>query len=106
LGQWRRPETDSRHLSAQALQKNLWLTAGGKGLATHQMIATGIAKMHKMTFQFGSDFEANQRVDTWFERAMENVRNTLASPEPVMVPAHVANRIRARFESRLAALSR
>ena len=62
--------------------------------------------MHKMTFQFGSDFEANQRVDTWFERAMENVRNTLASPEPVMVPALIADRSRARFESRLAALSR
>jgi hypothetical protein len=62
--------------------------------------------MNRMTFQFGSDFEANQRIDTWFERAMDNVRNTLASPEPVMVPALVAHRSRVRFESRLAALSR
>ena len=62
--------------------------------------------MHKMTFQFGSDFEANQRVDTWFERAMDNVRNALANPEPAMVPAHVASRGMTRFESRLAALSR
>lgn len=62
--------------------------------------------MHKMTFQFGSDFEANQRVDTWFERAMENVRNALANPEPVMVPARVASKNLTRFETRLAALSR
>lgn len=58
--------------------------------------------MHKMTFQFGSEFEKNQRVDPWFERAMESVRNALA-PEPVMVLAPVR---KTRFETRLAALSR
>ena len=62
----------------------------------------GIAKMRKMTFQFGSEFENNQRVDPWFERAMENVRNAL-SPEPAMVLAPVR---KTRFETRLAALSR
>jgi hypothetical protein len=59
--------------------------------------------MHKMTFQFGSEFENNQRVDTWFERAMDNVRNALAGPEPVMAMAPVR---KTPFETRLAALSR
>ena len=59
--------------------------------------------MHKMTFQFGSEFEANQRVDTWFERAMDNVRNALASPEPALAMVPVR---KTRFETRLAALSR
>jgi hypothetical protein len=87
-------------------RRNSWLTAGGKGLATHEVIATGIAKMHRMTFQIGSDFEANQRGDPWFERAMESVRNALASPAPAMVPAHSARRSQTRFETRLASLSR
>jgi hypothetical protein len=59
--------------------------------------------MHKMTFQFGSEFEKNQRVDPWFERAMEGVRNALAAPTPAMVPVPVR---KTRFETRLAALSR
>jgi len=59
--------------------------------------------MHKMTFQFGSEFEKNQRMDPWFERAMESVRNALAAPEPAMILAPVR---KTRFETRLAALSR
>jgi len=59
--------------------------------------------MRKMTFQFGSDFEANQRVDLWFERAMDNVRNALAGPEPALAMVPVR---KTRFETRLAALSR
>jgi hypothetical protein len=73
------------------------------GLAKVQAIATRIAEMHKMTFQFGSEFEKNQRVDLWFERAMESVRSALATPAPAMAMAPVR---KTRFETRLAALSR
>lgn len=61
--------------------------------------------MHKMTFQIGSEFETNQRVDPWFERAMESVRNALASPTPAMVPVRRLDG-RSSFEARMAALSK
>ena len=71
-------------------------------LATSQAIATGIAKMHRMTFQFGSQFEANQRVDPLFQRAMD----ALTGRTPALVPVHTARKAQTRFEARLAALAR
>jgi hypothetical protein len=62
--------------------------------------------MHKMTFRISSQFDGTQRVDPWFERAMESVRNALATPASVMVPAHGVRTGQTRFEARLAALSR
>lgn len=42
--------------------------------------------MHRMTFQFGSEFDANQRIDPSFERAMAALSGqaaaTLAGPLP------------------------
>ena len=57
--------------------------------------------MRRMTFQIGSQFEANQRVDPLFERAMD----ALMGRTPALVPVPAA-RPQSRFESRLAALSR
>jgi hypothetical protein len=71
---------------------------GGTRLATYQAIATGIAKMRRMTFQFGSEFEANQRVDPLFERAMDALVGR--------TPALVTIKPQTRYETRLAALSR
>ena len=67
-------------------------------LARYQAVATGIAKMRKMTFQFGAQFEANQRVDPLFERAMD----ALMGRTPALVPV----KPQSRYETRLAALSR
>jgi hypothetical protein len=54
--------------------------------------------MRRMTFQFGSEFEANQRVDPLFERAM----GALMGRTPALVPI----KPQTRYETRLAALSR
>lgn len=54
--------------------------------------------MRRMTFQFGSEFEANQRVDPLFQRAMD----ALTGRTPALVPAKPLS----RYEARLAALSR
>ena len=56
--------------------------------------------MRKMTFQFGSEFEANQRVDPLFQRAME----ALVGRTPALIPVPV--KPRTRYEARLAAVSR
>ena len=53
--------------------------------------------MHRMTFQFGSEFEANQRVDPLFQRAMD----ALMGRTPALVPVPV-RKPQTRFESRLA----
>ena len=58
--------------------------------------------MRRMTFQFGSEFDANQRVDPLFQRAMD----ALMGRTPVLVPVHTARKPQKRFEDRLAALSR
>lgn len=58
--------------------------------------------MHRLTFQFGSEFDANQRVDVWFERAME----ALTGRTPALIPVHAVRKAQTRFEARLAALSR
>ena len=65
-------------------------------LARYQAIATGIAKMHRMTFQFGSEFEANQRVDPLFQRAMD----ALMGRNQALVP--VLSKPQTRFETRRA----
>ena len=54
--------------------------------------------MHRMTFKFGSEFEANQRVDTSFQRAMD----ALMGRTPALIPV----RQQTRYEARLAALTR
>ena len=54
--------------------------------------------MRRMTFQFGSEFEANQRVDPLFERAMDALVGR--------TPALVTIKPQTRYETRLAALSR
>ena len=54
--------------------------------------------MRRMTFQIGSEFEANQRADVWFERAMD----ALTGRTPVLIPIKPLT----RYEARLAALSR
>jgi len=56
--------------------------------------------MRRMTFQIGSEFEANQRVDPLFQRAMD----ALTGRTPALVP--VLSKPQTRFETRLAALSR
>jgi hypothetical protein len=58
--------------------------------------------MHRMTFQFGSEYDANQRVDPLFQRAMD----ALMGRQPELVPVRVIPKSRPRFEDRLAALSR
>jgi hypothetical protein len=54
--------------------------------------------MRRMTFQIGSEFEANQRVDPLFERAMD----ALTGQTPALIPI----KPQTRYEARLAALSR
>ena len=54
--------------------------------------------MRRMTFQIGSEFEANQRADVWFERAMD----ALTGRTPVLIPVHAARKPQTRFETRLA----
>ncbi len=56
--------------------------------------------MHRMTFQFGSEFDSNQRVDPLFQRAMD----ALMGRQPEFVPVKV--KTPTRYESRLAALAR
>jgi hypothetical protein len=60
--------------------------------------------MHKMTFQFGSEYDANQRIDPLFRRAMD----ALIGRQPEFIPVRVCAPRKAptRFEARLAALSR
>jgi hypothetical protein len=70
------------------------------GLARVQAIAAGIAKMHRMTFQFGSEFEANQRVDASFARAMD----ALSGRVPAAAAGTLTGRQRS-FEARIAAIS-
>jgi hypothetical protein len=55
-----------------------------------------------MTFQFGSEFDANQRIDPLFQRAMD----ALMGHAPALIPVPAARKPRSRFETRLAALSR
>jgi hypothetical protein len=57
--------------------------------------------MHRMTFQFGSEFDANQRIDPLFQRAMD----ALMGRTPALVPVHTARKPQTRYETRLAALS-
>ena len=57
--------------------------------------------MHRMTFQFGSEFDANQRIDPLFQRAMD----ALMGRAPALIPVPAA-RPQSRFETRLSALSR
>ena len=54
--------------------------------------------MRRMTFQFGSEFEANQRVDPLFQRAMDALM--------VRTPALIPVKPQTRYEARLAALAR
>ena len=54
--------------------------------------------MRRMTFQIGSQFEASQRVDPLFERAMD----ALMGRTPALIPI----KPQTRYEARLAALSR
>ena len=58
--------------------------------------------MHRMTFQFGSEFDANQRIDPLFQRAMD----ALMGRTPALIPVYAAPKPQSRFETRLAALSR
>ena len=67
-------------------------------LARYRAIATGIAKMHRMTFQFGSEFDANQRVDPLFQRAMD----ALMGRTPALIPVPATHKPQTRFETRLA----
>jgi hypothetical protein len=53
-----------------------------------------------MTFQFGSEFEANQRVDPLFQRAMD----TLMGRTPALVAECAAPAPRSRYETRLAGI--
>jgi hypothetical protein len=58
--------------------------------------------MHRMTFQFGSEYDANSQVDPLFQRAMD----ALMGRQPELVPVRVIRKSRTRFEDRLAALAR
>lgn len=58
--------------------------------------------MHRMTFQFGSEFDANQRMDPLFKRAMD----ALMGRQPELIPVRVTSKPQTRFETRLAALTR
>ena len=58
--------------------------------------------MHRMTFQFGSEFDANQRIDPLFQRAMD----ALMGRTPALIPVPAARKPQSRFETRLASLSR
>ena len=60
--------------------------------------------MHRMTFQFGSQYDANQRVDPLFQRAMDALMGR--QPELIPVPVRAPRKAQTRFEARLAALSR
>jgi hypothetical protein len=53
--------------------------------------------MHRMTFQFGSEFDANYRVDPLFQRAMD----ALMARTPALIPVPV-RKSQTRFETRLA----
>jgi hypothetical protein len=52
--------------------------------------------MRRMTFQFGSEFEANQRIDPLFERAMD----ALMGRTPTLIPV----KTQSRYETRLAGI--
>jgi hypothetical protein len=56
--------------------------------------------MHRMTFQFGSEFEANQRMDPLFQRAMD----ALSGRAPAAALGALPGRSRS-FEARMAAIS-
>ena len=77
----------------------------GTGLARHEAIATGIAKMRKLTFQSGSKPHTSRR-DPLFERALENLRNALAGNPPALVPVRAMRTHPTRLEARLRTLSR
>ena len=56
--------------------------------------------MRKVTFQFGSEFDANERMDPWFDRAMDALSGATAA----MAPARTERR--SSFKARIAAISR
>ena len=68
----------------------------GRALAQHQAIATGIAKMNRLTFQIGSGFATEQLKDSSFRRSLERLSDALA-PKPAPV--------RTRFEQRFASIA-